>query len=64
MGYNEYFYSGPVKEFDTIINSKWEAKTTAVSEAKARSNLVYRYKKEHGKSPSAQIKLTGKIQVI
>ena len=64
MQYNEYLYSGPVKEFDTIINNKWEAKTSAPSEAKARSNLVYRYKKEHGRAVNSQIKLPGKIKRI
>ena len=64
MGYNEYLYSGPVKEFDTVINNRWEATTRAPSEAKARSNLVYRYKREHGKAPNSQIKLPGKIKMI
>lgn len=64
MQYHEYLYSGPVKEFDTIINNKWEAQTSAPSEAKARSNLVYRYKREHGKTPNSSIKLTGKIQLV
>lgn len=64
MSYNEYSYDGPVKEFETCINPRWKATTRAVSEKKARSNLIYRYKKEHGKDPSAQIKLPGKIKMV
>lgn len=61
---NLYSYDGPVKEFDDIISSRWQATTYAVSEKKARSNLVYRYKKEHKKTPNAMIKLTGKITQV
>ena len=63
-GYHEYLYSGPVKEFDTIINNKWTATTLAPSERKARSNLACRYKLEHGKALDAMIKLPGKIKVL
>lgn len=64
MGHNEYFYCGPVKEFDTIIDSRWKAKTVAPSEKKARSNLAYRYKMEHGKTPNTRIELPGEIKMI
>lgn len=59
-----YSYDGPVKEFDDIISNRWQATTYAISEKKARSNLVYRYKREHGKTPSALIKLPGKITQV
>ena len=42
---NQYSYDGIVKEFDTIISNRWRGSTYAVSEKKARSNLVYQYKK-------------------
>lgn len=58
---NKYIYDGPVKEFGTIISERWQASTYAISEAKARSNLIYRYKKMHGKDASAKITLSGKI---
>ena len=58
---SQYRYCGPVKEFDNIINNKWEATTQAPSENKARSNLVYRYKRDHGKSVDCKITLPGKI---
>lgn len=56
-----YTYEGPVKSFDNILTSHWKAETNAFSEARARSNLAYRYKKEHGMSESAKITLTGSL---
>ena len=61
---NLYSYDGPIKEFDDIISSRWQATTYATSEKKARSNLAYRYKKEHKKTPNALIKLPGKITLV
>lgn len=56
-----YRYSGPVKEFDRIISDNWTAETSAVSEAKARTNLSYRYKKQTGRITASKITLPGKL---
>lgn len=56
-----YSYSGPVLEFDRIVANNWKAQTYATSEAKARSNLAYRFKKDNGKVPRTKITLPGKI---
>ena len=61
---SQYRYCGPVKEFDDVINSRWDATTYAVTEAKAKSNLVYRYKREHGKAADCKITFPGKIELI
>lgn len=61
MEYAEYSYSGPVMEFEKCIANNWEACTYASSEKKARSNLTFRFKKEHGKQPGTKITLPGKI---
>lgn len=61
---SQYRYCGPVKEFGNIVNNKWEATTTAFSEKKARNNLIYRYKREHGKSPDCKITLPGKLTLL
>ena len=37
---NRYVYDGPVMEFDTCVTRRWKASTYAVSEKKAKSNLV------------------------
>ena len=61
---NKYSYSGPVKEFDTVVRNNWKATTLAVSEKKARSNLVFQYKQETGRSKDSKITLPGKIVLV
>lgn len=56
-----YTYDGPVMEFDKCIAHRWQAETLAVSEAKARANLIYRFKKETGRVPRTRIALPGII---
>lgn len=56
-----YSYDGPVLEFNRIVASRWYGETYAVSEAKARTNLAFRYKKETGRVPQTKITLPGKI---
>lgn len=60
---NKYTYDGPVKSFDRCISSRWQGTTYAVSEKKARSNLVYQYKRSHNMLPDAKIALPGKLVV-
>lgn len=60
---NQYTYSGPVMEFDRCITPKWVGKTVAKTEAKARSNLAFQFKKENNRMANAKIKLPGKIQL-
>lgn len=62
--YKQYSYSGPVEEFGRCIADKWSATTFAPTAAKAKSNLVYRFKMEAGKIPSAKITLPGKVVVL
>lgn len=57
----QYRYDGPVMEFDRCVANRWTGKTYAVSEAKARNNLTFKFKKESGKSPQTKISLPGKI---
>ena len=59
-----YFYEGPVMRFENCIMSKWKASTYASSEAKARSNLIYRFKMENGLIPETKISLPGKISKV
>ncbi len=59
----EYQYNGPVMRFDQCVDHKWKATTIAVSEAKAKSNLIYRYKKENGLAPNAKVSLPGKLKL-
>lgn len=57
-----YIYKGAVESNEKCIDQWWEAETYAESEKKARSNLSYRYKKEHGMVRNISITLPGKIQ--
>lgn len=61
---HEYVYEGPVLEFDRCIAEHWTASTCAVSEKRAKSNLAFRFKKQHGKLASAKISLPGKITMV
>ena len=58
---HRYKYEGPVMEFDTCINYRWSGETTALSEGKARSNLIFQYKRQNGKTINSKIILPGKI---
>ena len=59
-----YSYNGPVEMFGKCICDAYKAETTAPSLSKARSNLVYRFKKENGLEPRVAISLPGKIVEI
>lgn len=64
MSPKRYFYKGPVMLFDNCIERAWSAETWAVSETKARNNLVYRYKKDNDLATKAKISLPGKLSVV
>lgn len=59
-----YEYTGAVKNFDTIIAHKWKASTSAPTEKKAISNIIYQYKRQQGLTPSAKISLEGKLRIV
>lgn len=61
---DKYTYNGPVRMYENILTSHWKAETVAESEAKARSNLAYQYKKAYGLDRSTKITLTGKIERV
>jgi len=56
-----YSYNGPVLESDKIVSNHWQAQTYAVSEAKARTNLAFQFKRDTGRVPRTKITLPGKI---
>ena len=61
---NQYMYDGPVMEFDTCVANRWQGSTYAASEKKARSNLVYQFKKKTNRIPSTRITLPGKVGLV
>ena len=58
---NVYYFDGPVMRFENCVQNRWKASTYAPSEAKAKSNLSYRYKKENGLMANTKITLPGKL---
>ena len=61
---NKYIYNGPVIEFEKCIANHWEASTYAISEKKARNNLIFRFKQETHRAPYTKISLPGKINMV
>lgn len=59
--YHKYSYDGPVMEFDKCIDSHWKGETMAPTEAKAKTNLAFQYKKKYGRTPGTKITLPGKL---
>lgn len=61
---NVYSYDGPVLEFERIVADHWKASTRAPSEQKARCNLAFQYKQQHGKVPRTKITVPGKLTIV
>nr|DAP46054.1 MAG TPA: hypothetical protein [Caudoviricetes sp.] len=57
-----YFYNGPVGIHGKIVTRNWYGETMAPSKAKAKSNLIYQWKKEFGYIPSTKVELIGTIE--
>ena len=61
---NKYSYDGPVMEFDRLIADRWKGETMAPSESKARTNLIYQFKKKNHRMPGSKISFPGKITMM
>lgn len=59
----QYSYSGPVLEFGKCIAQQWTGSTFAPSEAKARCNLTYQFKRQYRKTVNTVISLPGKLTI-
>ena len=56
-----YSYAGPVTMFDRCVTNCWKGETYASSEKKAKSNLIFQYKKQNGLIPASKVNLPGKL---
>ena len=56
-GYRKYVYEGWVLLFDKIIATNWHGETMAPTEKKAKSNLIFQFKKQNNLAPSAKVTL-------
>lgn len=63
QAYHKYTYDGPVMEFDRLLADHWKGETMAPSEKKARSNLIYQFKKQNSRIVGTKITLPGKIKM-
>ena len=60
--FETYIFEGAVSDsFGKCIAHKWKGETMAISEKRARSNLMYQFKKQNNMTASAKINLHGKI---
>ena len=59
--YKKYSYNGPVMRFDRCIDDQFKAETMAISEERARSNIIFQYKKANNLIPSTNISLPEKL---
>lgn len=60
----KYIYDGPVMEFNTCIADHWKGETIAPTEKKARSNLIFQFKKNNQRIPGSKISLPGNLKMI
>ena len=58
-----YVYDGPVMENGVTIIRHYKASTLACSEAKARANLIYRFKKENNVFIGTKISFPGQFTI-
>lgn len=56
-----YRYQGAVTQFGRCVANNWVGETCAVSPQKAKSNLVYKYKRDHNLAATSKIELPGKV---
>lgn len=62
---HKYKYEGPVMVFGVCVANHWKGETAAVSEAKARSNLAYQFKKQCNRVASASsVTLPGEVKMV
>lgn len=61
---NRYIYNGPVTLFGKLISNHWQASTVAETEKKARSNMIYQFKKQNNLEAGSKISLPGTVYAV
>lgn len=59
-----FIYEGPVMEFGKLLTDRWKGETIAPTESKARSNLIYQFKRQNNRIVGSRITLPGKIKWV
>lgn len=57
-----YSYDGPVLIFGKLVADHWKSQTKAPTEAKAKSNLAYQYKRDNRLMSNSLVSLPGKVK--
>lgn len=60
----EFYYDGPVTKFGICITNRWKGTTFAMSAKKAKSNLIYQFKKQYGYTSNTKIDIPGKVVAV
>lgn len=58
---DKYIYDGPVYLFNERVNDNWHGETMAISEKKAKSNLIYQYKRQTNRTKDCKIRLNPEL---
>lgn len=58
----KYVYNGPIMKFGACIGN-FKTTTWANSAAKARSNILYQFKRENNMLPSCKLELGARVEV-
>ena len=59
-----YTYDGPVLKFNVCVDNRWKGRTEAPTEAKAKNNLAFQYKKQNKMTPNTIVTLPGKLVLV
>ena len=58
-----YSYNGPVMVFGKFVGN-WKGETYADSEAKAKSNLAYQFRKQNNRAMNTVVEFPNKLKTI
>lgn len=64
MSSYKYRYEGPVMVFDRLVQETYVGETIAPTPSKARSNLIFRWKKQNNRSAGSKVTLPGRVTCI
>lgn len=62
MFYTKFEYTGPVTSYGKLISERWSGETMAKSSIQAKNQLKWKYKKQHGMNPYANIELPAPLK--
>lgn len=60
----KYVYDGPVESFGKCICRMWSGSTNAPTAERARTNLIFQFKKQNNMASNRKIELVGKIYQV